>query len=94
MSVNPSVVEKELLQGDVVVLHSPEKSMIWHLYGKKFRLRDMQEGSYIIDCRCAGARQFGGRILVIYRTKSGKIRRMRFNQHINFYKEKHYGKRE
>lgn len=90
--VEPNIIQKDLLKGDVIILHSPENSAVWYLYGDSFRLNEIIDGSYLINCRCAGAKQFGGRILVIYRRSNGKIRRMRFNKGMNFYKEMYHGR--
>ncbi len=86
------IIEKELLNGDVIVLHSPENRNVWYSYGEKFRLNEMEEGSFILKRRCIGAMQFGGRVLVIYRKFSGKIRRIRFNKNMSFHKEVCYDK--
>lgn len=90
--VKPAIVGRKLLKGDVVILHSPIDSINWYLYGEKFRLNEIIEGSYTINCRCAGARQFGGRILVIYRKLNGRVKHRRLSEKINFYKEVYHGR--
>ncbi len=68
-----SKIAQGLPRGHVIILHSPQDSTMWNLYGDAFPLRARYESDYMLYCRCVGARQYGGRIRVIYKNNEGGV---------------------
>ncbi len=71
--VRPVDVARGLPKGNVVVLHSPRRSTLWRLYGEVFHIAERYESDSVLRCRCVGAQQFGGRVLVIHKDAAGEV---------------------